>query len=408
MTLPTPGRTRIRSLTINGQDITQLVREFSIFESLFNPYISAQVSIIDSTNLINNMQIKGNETVNIVFDIWYGRVYEITLKVLSLSNETQTQALRAQSYQLNCVSDVYLNNQTQRVQRAFRNITGTDAIQQLHSLIGGGAMNISPSRGFIGEQEAYIVSNQQVWNAIQDIRTRITHDQYRTGAYTYFHDNSGFVLKPLEQLFAELSPTEYFTNDATMGKSWLDAHRQGRNLLGVSSGASFTKGGRFSIADILRTQGQAQIASFNAMSATYNAGQAQTPSGGTTAGTMPNLGGAISGGISMLNMFSHDPKLEQFSKMIEKAASEQRFIHSVQGGPAYTIQVMIDSGINCTVGKGVYVELAQPIGDMNQSYGFNTAGGNMLVVNLHHNIKNYDTNPQGTTIMELAKGGFNT
>jgi hypothetical protein len=66
---------------------------------------------------------------------------------------------------------------------------------------------------------------------------------------------------------------------------------------------------------------------------------------------------------------------------------------------------MLDSGINCTVGKGIFANIAAPIGDMNPGTD-NQVKGNYLVVNLCHHLKLYDDKPQGTTRMELAKGGF--
>jgi hypothetical protein len=101
--------------------------------------------------------------------------------------------------------------------------------------------------------------------------------------------------------------------------------------------------------------------------------------------------------------------MEKNSIQAEKSAEEQRYINDVKNGPACTIQVMLDSGINCTVGKGVSANIAAPIGDLQKGgMSGNMTGGNMLVVNLRHHIKNYDSKPRATTIMELAKGGYNT
>ena len=410
MELISPGQARIRKFTIKGTDLTKFVRELSVYESLFKNHQSAEVMIMDTNNIMNNMRLQGNEPAELVFESGSGGIYEASLKVLSIANENSSQGLRAQGTKVNLVGQAFLANQTMRIQQSFQNITGTDAIRNIHNRLGltDGSLSASPSRGFIGEREPYIVSNQRPHDAIQDIRTRLTHDRYRTGAYAYFRNNEGYILKPLEELFSTMNVRERFTHDATMGKSYLDVYRQARNIIGYQAGTSFSNGGRFSVADVLRTADAARVSSFNTLGASYQQGQRQTPPTGQVSGSAPNPAPASSQSDRTFTIFPHDPRLEQFSKMIEKMAGEQRYIQQVQNAFNCTIQVMLDAGINCTVGQAVDANIAQPIGDLASPFGSNFVGGTMMVVNLRHHIKMYDTNPRATTILELAKGGFNS
>jgi len=409
MQLTTPGQARIRQFTINGQDLTSYVRELSVFESIFTNHQSAEVIVYDTNNIVNNLRLQGGEPAKIAFDTTTGRVYEADLKVASINNENSTQGLRTQAFKINLIGQAFLANQTMRIQQAFQNIIGTAAIQNIHNRMNltDGSLSVSASRGFIGEREPYIVSNQRPHDAIQDIRTRLTHDRFRTGAYTYFRDNESYHLKPLEELFANLNPVEKFTHSATMGASYLDIFRQTHNIIGYMGSASFTNGGRFSVADLLRTGAGARVSTFNTLGAAYQQGQRRTPAQGTVAGTPIAPQDTQTGTDRTFALFAHDPRLEQFSKLAEKSDAEQRYVNQIQNAFTCTIQVMIESGINCTVGKGVFAEIAQPIGDVRNPSGVNLVGGNMLVVNLRHHIKMYDSNPRATTIMELAKGGFN-
>lgn len=405
MSLPSPGQARLRVLTIGGLDVSQYVRQLSVYETLFQPFRSAQVVFNDTNNVANKMNWQGGEDAVLVFDTGSGKVYEALFKVASIGGETMASSLRGSGSVINLVGHIFLTNQTMRIQKSYQGITGSDAISDIHSQMNppDGSLSASPSKGMIGEQEAYIVSNQRPLDAIQDIRTRITSAAFPTAAFTYFQNRDGYFLKPLQELFSNMSQLESFTHDATIGSDYRDMLRQSRNIIGYQAGASFAKGGRFSIADVLRSSGGALVSTFNTISALYQRGQS---SGGGL--NIPGIAGGLGNAIRTFVNIAHDPKLEQFSKLAEKSAQEQAYANKIQSSPACTIEVLIDRGVNCTVGQGIFADIAAPIGDQNSPSGVNQVGGNMLVVNLSHILRFYDVSPRCTTIMECSKDGFAT
>jgi len=104
--------------TVNNKtyDITQLVIEFSIYESINNPYILGEIIVEDTTvNLLANLPIQGRELI------------QLKLKTETFSNETYTYELavsgidtrvilgRQQVYKLNLISYVGLVNEGIRI-----------------------------------------------------------------------------------------------------------------------------------------------------------------------------------------------------------------------------------------------------------------------------------------------------
>ena len=413
MAIPTPGESRIRKLTVGGQDLTTYVREISVYESIFNPFKSAQILLIDSSNLTNRLKLEGNEDVEIVFDCGTGKVYEAKMKAMSMMNSTKASSLRADGFMLNAVSESFMKNMTSKAQKSFKNIQGSEAIEKIHKDLGiqSNLKVHTKSKGLIGESEPYLVSNMPPFDAIHGIRTRLTSDQYKTGAYSYYEDASQHNLIQIEQMFSNLSPQENFTQRATMGSSFSDFGGQSRNIIGYHEKTSFSEGGKFNIADVLNTRKDSKVSTYSSMEAKYNEGQVKQAKSGKAGGVneVKNDNGSGNGNVRTSAIIPHDKRMEKNSIQAEKSAEEQRYINDVKNGPACTIQVMLDSGINCTVGKGVSANIAAPIGDLQQGGASgNMTGGNMLVVNLRHHIKNYDSKPRATTIMELAKGGYNT
>lgn len=407
--LPNPGEARIRQISINGSDLTPYVRELSISESMFKPFRSAEIIIIDNNNIAKQLKLQGNEEIRIAFDAGYGKVYESKMRVVSPENGNYSQNMRYQAFKLNAVSESFFKNKTSTVQKSFKNIIGTEAIKKIHDELKlGGNLNMSASKGYIGENEPYIVSNLNPFDAIHGIRTRLASDKYKTGAYTYFEDGDGnYILKPLEELFDTLQSQAMLSHKPTMGENFRDMHTQGYNIIGFQEGASFNSGSRFDITDVLNARKSAKVSTFNTLEAKYNEGKTKDPEEGKKAGNYYVRDTYESNNPRSTTLIPHDKRMEKNSVQAEKSDKEQRFIQEVKNGPSCTIQVMLDSGINCTVGKGVNAKLTQPIGDMTTYSSGDQLGGDMLVINLKHVLKFDDSKPKATTVMELAKGGYN-
>jgi len=105
--LPTPGEARLRQITINGSDLTPYIQELSISESVFKPFRSAEMVIIDNNNIAKQLKLQGNEDIRIAFDAGYGKVYETKMKVVSPENANYSPNMRYQTFKLNAVSESF-------------------------------------------------------------------------------------------------------------------------------------------------------------------------------------------------------------------------------------------------------------------------------------------------------------
>ena len=97
-------------------DITLIVLEFSIFESINNPYILGEIIIEDTTvNLLANLPIQGREliTFNIKTETFSNTVYSYKLNVSGI--EARATVGRQQVYKLSLISYEGLSNEGIRI-----------------------------------------------------------------------------------------------------------------------------------------------------------------------------------------------------------------------------------------------------------------------------------------------------
>ena len=107
---------------INGEDVTEAIAQVLIIQDMLTPFISCQIDVIDTTNMITNLGIKVGSKVSITlkteqgFDTDASR--NITLTIYDIGNKRQ-QNHKALSYTLQASQEDFIKNQTERVCKAF-------------------------------------------------------------------------------------------------------------------------------------------------------------------------------------------------------------------------------------------------------------------------------------------------
>lgn len=112
-TLESAGITSVSNKTF---DITNLVLEFAIYESINNPYMLGTITVSDSNdNLIGNLPIQGQERVSIrvTTETFSDKVYEFDMSVSGV--EARTSEGRNQIYTLNLISFEAFQNEGIRI-----------------------------------------------------------------------------------------------------------------------------------------------------------------------------------------------------------------------------------------------------------------------------------------------------
>lgn len=166
---PRPGDIEIASITIQNYDnsanldITYLVREFNIYESIFSNTIRADVVIHDAVALTTRLPIVGEETININFrtpseapnsfeyDLINLQFYTSKLKDMSIVKE------RASFYNIELISPIQFKNLTGAIDYAL----GPDTISNL-------AKNVANIVGIKYNKEKSVSLNNVGGNLITD------------------------------------------------------------------------------------------------------------------------------------------------------------------------------------------------------------------------------------------------
>lgn len=411
MALPQPTKTRIRACTINGINVVQHVNSISVFESVCKPYITATMEMLDKDNIINKLRLVGGEQVYFAFDGNFRRIYEMTLFILSISEITPNPSLRSANYKIELIGRSYFNDRVNLVQQSFKGVTGTDAINIIHnSYVGGDApfSILSPSLGLLSKDNPYNVQSTKPFKAIDDIRRTLNFARYSTGNSLYYRAYDNYVLAPLEQLFDQLTPQDSFIQKSTWGRGLSDYVLGEKSIMDMKLDVHWDKKGVGELASVAN-QGKV-VFDLNLMKEVVNI-LPKTVSPGKVVGTalVQLLGNAFQGktnggepNFQVMDTYQR----RQEADTSAKTERERLYAATAKSGPRIKVKVPIQGGVNCTVGRGVYLDLVPPTGDDN-SVRPNLYKGNWLVIDLTHEVKNYGEVYEATTTMNCIRGGVN-
>lgn len=392
--------------------MTSHVHNVQIFETICKPYLTGKLVIKDDNNVINNLQIVGGEPVSVSFSGGSGSgPYRCTLYVLSLKGQPSEKNLRTVIYTFDLVGIQYFGDKTNLVQQSFKGTPGTSIISTIHNKFLGESLSILvPSSGLIGQDNPYVISSVKPFKAINDIRKMLNFDSYQTGSTLHWRDNVGNKFAPMEHLFSTMSSQFTFEQRNTWGSDWRNVFGAYNAILeaaaSVNDNGTATGKGVGQIASA--AQAERKVLDIMGNKRVVD-NMISSMGGGAVSGVAAKYGSIVNslqGGHGGAHNYSSFDST-QFPKANLRATDKARAYQAqIANGPQLTLKVPIQTGLLCTVGKGITAKLIPPTGDMEAAAKADRSSGLMLVIDLMHEVSGDGNHMTGTTTMRCAKGGY--
>lgn len=409
-TIVQPTKCALRWFFLNGVDLSLHVNRVRVYETLCKPYLTGQAIVFDNNNVLNNMGLVGGEPVSLLLDSGES-TYSAEMHVLAVKGEASATSMRTQVYTIDLISREYFGDRSNLVQQAFKSVTGTGAIQSIHSRFVGTPLDVLVgSSGLLWQKNSHVVSSLKPFKAINDIRSMLNFDSYPSGTNVYYRDAAGSKLAPLEHLLDNMGVQQEFVQEATWGKRLEDMVRAKWAIIEAAASVNKDGTGRVGLQNVsARATQERKVFDLFSNHKMFDVA-ARAMSGAGLGGVMP-FAGALFDGVPGGHGGSHNYVVGDREKIpaanMRNTDQDQMLQAQVASSPQLTIKVPCQSGFRCTVGKGVFARLLPPVGDdQSQSPWPEQNGGQMLVVDLMHEAYLDDRGLAATTTMRLVKGRF--
>jgi hypothetical protein len=194
-------RCRLSNYRIDGGvNILDQIQSIDIFEDISKPTLYAQISIIDSIDLINKLPIVGQEQLEIVFATAENVEVVYKFSIFEVSNVNKIISDRSQIYLLRGVSNEHLHNSTNIITQAYEGLISDmvpDVLSRYTKTKKDTAADVTKG------SQTIVVPRLTPFEFIDMCRHKAVSQKYPASSFLFFENQDGFHFKTIESLIEE-------------------------------------------------------------------------------------------------------------------------------------------------------------------------------------------------------------
>lgn len=184
-------------------DLKSVTLEFNVFESLHSPFLSADLTIVDSLSLTSIFPIVGQEFVEIEFKTPSKSVLKnvaVKFRVASIENYQKSKN-RTAMYLIHLVSEEYFTNIQTRIMRSFRQKTISDMVGSIATdfLKTQKQVNKSPTDG----ERTIVIPNMKPVRALKWLCDEAKSTTYKSSNFIWYEGIEGFNFVTIDELISK-------------------------------------------------------------------------------------------------------------------------------------------------------------------------------------------------------------
>jgi hypothetical protein len=194
-------RCRLSNYLIDADlEIFEQVQSIDIFEDISKPTMYAQISILDSVDLLHKFPIIGQEQIEITFQTAENVEVSYNFQVFEVSNINKIGSDRSQIYMLRCVSSEHLYNSSTLITQAYEGLLSDmvpDVLARYTKTRKPIAVDITKGA------QTIIVPRLTPFEFIDMCRLKAVSQNYKASSFLFYENQDGFNFRTIESLIEE-------------------------------------------------------------------------------------------------------------------------------------------------------------------------------------------------------------
>jgi hypothetical protein len=398
----------IRKCSVNGVDITQSVRMVYTGSSIMTPWNVGKILVVDGARIQDGLYNAG-VPMQLVYSAGdSSKVREIELVTMGNLGGMQTQSNRVGGTELMGISQSYFNMQNEHTSY-HQNVTASDALKKLHKEVDSrGSLTVTTSKGMIGDIEPFHLRGVKLGQGANNIRSRMTDEKYKSGAYVYYKDQDGqYYSMPFEELMDKASMGGTTFTKMPITNTLTQQGLAARNIFAMRKGANGSDFGSDNATNWQQTgnqRGGVVDKGFDFASMEYKKPDAKEydPSSRKTAGKT-QWQGEKSSTPQMVNHNFYYDKNQKSKQDFEGDVANRNVMSKMAMQGSMTVNVSMEGGLQCKVGTGCALDIPAEVGTGYAAKS--SAGGNHLIIAMGEYIMMGDQGMQGIVSLQTSSGG---
>jgi hypothetical protein len=183
-------------------NIVDIFEDFIIYEDIFSPYMSANISITDSRNISELFSLKGGERISIRFkNAGFKQSVELDFYIDTVSERMMTKNKNS-VFVIYLVTQEKIYDSIRKVSRSYKDDYYNVYIDEV---IKSDIYGLSSTKKFESEQSLYntniVIPYWNPFKAIKWMSKRCVSPLYHGSPYLFFENKQGFNLFSMEYMF---------------------------------------------------------------------------------------------------------------------------------------------------------------------------------------------------------------
>jgi hypothetical protein len=400
-----PGDILVQSLTLSSDrgtlDLSKSFVSASIYESIFTPGIVGDIVVLDTDDQLGQLEISGDETIEMSFQAPGGELAEYTFALHMLDDVRQTSGQKSKTYTLKIVSEEALHSKTNYIQKSY-NTQISGIVQDIFQnyMMSEKNIDVEETKG----SQKIVIGHHNPYKAVDMIRRRAVSNENNSSAFVFFETRMGgeqtFKFCTIEKLFQGEIVKEFQQSDAINSSIM---NKNDNNILAYEVPKQLSTTERISIG------GKTRVSSFDFRTHSYKTKDVDTDE------TQYKTGGTGSYNSSAFKSKYWNPKIP--TQAYIPIDTSQRAVTSIKERTP-DLQAFISTLLQNAMKIRVYGDANLKAGDMVTALIPNKVSttdnvdtdpllsGDFLVSRIHHEIGTAGQRPRYTCVMELLKGNL--
>ena len=205
-----------KTIVIDKQsNFLEFFSSLDIFENVFNPFITADLTLIDGGSFIERHNITGDEDFEIEFQ-GYGSEQTLTykFKVAELIYNVPNPNLRSKNVGLRLTSKEFLTDSSIAISKSYKSSTKDIVTDIVKKYLGSDKTIFTEDTK---DLPATLIPFLTPFQSIDFIRQRLVSQKYKSSTFLFYETSNGYFLTTVEGLFERdiKKAQKFFQKEAT-------------------------------------------------------------------------------------------------------------------------------------------------------------------------------------------------
>ena len=204
-------------------DFTDSLVKSVVYESMFTPNCMAEITVLDTQDILGNLIVSGDETVTYSFNAPGTPTATYIMGIDKIVMEPFDGSQKAKQYTLHCVGKETFTSMSTYVQKSY-NTDIASIIKDIHTtfLQSGKNLLTEPTQGI----QYIIIPNLKPFEAIDMVRRRATSMTNQSSTFLYFENYLGHNFKTIEGLMQGGVVKNFIHSDGLGSSIFLNNYNQ--------------------------------------------------------------------------------------------------------------------------------------------------------------------------------------